>query len=361
MHLVVDVSFHGFGHLAQTAPVINALARRLPGAQLTVRSPMPLEALRLRIESAFAHCPLASDMGIPMLSALEVDVPATASAYRGFHADLAGQIDRYGAWLGSIGADAVLSNVAYVPLAAARRAGLPAAALSSFNWADIYAGVMSATPEVSAIHAQMVDCYRQADLFLLTEPGMPPGFDLESECLPPIAANTGPQREALRALLGAHPGQKIILVSLGGISTPLDLRHWPRRDDWLWLVPRADLPAGRRDMRAVESLEWNFLAVLCSVDALITKPGYGLYAEAAGAGLRVLSSDRAGWPETPHLISWLERKQRTRVVPSARLLRGDFAAELELLLAQTPLPAVALDGAERAALRLEALYQRRAR
>jgi hypothetical protein len=29
-HLFVDISAHGFGHLAQVAPVLNALGRRLP-------------------------------------------------------------------------------------------------------------------------------------------------------------------------------------------------------------------------------------------------------------------------------------------------------------------------------------------
>jgi hypothetical protein len=30
MHLLVDISAHGLGHLAQTAPVIEALQARVP-------------------------------------------------------------------------------------------------------------------------------------------------------------------------------------------------------------------------------------------------------------------------------------------------------------------------------------------
>lgn len=123
MHLVVDVSFHGLGHLAQTAPVVNALTRRLPALRLSIRCPAPLHALRGRIESVFGSCPYSSDQGIAMKSALEVDYAATRGAYRDFHADLDGHIGRYAEWLTDIGADAVLSNVAYVPLAAARRTG----------------------------------------------------------------------------------------------------------------------------------------------------------------------------------------------------------------------------------------------
>jgi len=42
-HLLVDISFHGFGHLSQTAPVLNALRRLIPDLRLTVRSAAPFE------------------------------------------------------------------------------------------------------------------------------------------------------------------------------------------------------------------------------------------------------------------------------------------------------------------------------
>jgi len=41
MHLFVDISSHGFGHLAITAPVLNAVAEIAPDLRLTVRSDLP--------------------------------------------------------------------------------------------------------------------------------------------------------------------------------------------------------------------------------------------------------------------------------------------------------------------------------
>lgn len=41
MHLFVDISSHGFGHLAITAPALNALAELAPDLRLTVRSGVP--------------------------------------------------------------------------------------------------------------------------------------------------------------------------------------------------------------------------------------------------------------------------------------------------------------------------------
>ena len=40
-HLFVDISSHGFGHLAQVAPILTALRAQLPALQLTIRCGLP--------------------------------------------------------------------------------------------------------------------------------------------------------------------------------------------------------------------------------------------------------------------------------------------------------------------------------
>ena len=60
MHLFVDISSHGFGHLAITAPVLNALGGLLPGLRLTIRSGVPPAKLRERIEVPFELITAAS-------------------------------------------------------------------------------------------------------------------------------------------------------------------------------------------------------------------------------------------------------------------------------------------------------------
>ena len=55
--------------------------------------------------------------------------------------------------------DLVLANVAYLPLAAAHDAKIPAAALCSLNWADIYVHYCGKRPEAAAILAEMRTAY----------------------------------------------------------------------------------------------------------------------------------------------------------------------------------------------------------
>jgi hypothetical protein len=46
MHLLATICAHGFGHLGQSAPVLNALRRPLPALRLTVASTLPEARLR---------------------------------------------------------------------------------------------------------------------------------------------------------------------------------------------------------------------------------------------------------------------------------------------------------------------------
>ena len=86
-HLVVSISGHGFGHVAQTAPVLNALHERMPQLRLTVRSAVPLPHLRSRIRVPFDHLHSEGDIGMVMSSALDVRVGESRAAYRAFHED----------------------------------------------------------------------------------------------------------------------------------------------------------------------------------------------------------------------------------------------------------------------------------
>ena len=74
-HVLFDISAHGFGHVAQTTVVINALnASRL---RLTIRSMAPEKVLRARIKHPFTLIPYQQDEGMVMHTAMQVNPQAT--------------------------------------------------------------------------------------------------------------------------------------------------------------------------------------------------------------------------------------------------------------------------------------------
>lgn len=345
MHLFVDISSHGFGHLAITAPVLNALGELQPGLRLTVRSGVPAAKLGERIRVPFELIAASSDFGYVMVDALSIDPAATALAYRQAHADWALRVEEEAAFLAALGPDQVLSNVSYLPLAGAARAGIPATALCSLNWAHLFAHFFGDQPWATPIHAEMLAAYRSARRFLRVTPGMPMP-DLQNLAPVGIIANLGRRHD-----LGLAPGTRSVLVAMGGIAHRLPIEQWPRLPGVRWLVPQ-HWQCRHPDALASETFGLSFTDLLASVDAVITKPGYGTFTEAACNGTPVLYQRRADWPEQDCLIDWLATHGRCREVDAATLASGDLTADLEALFAQPAAVRPAPSGASEAARRL---------
>jgi len=342
-HLLVCISAHGFGHVAQTAPVLNALHARMPDLRITIRSMASMEHLRSRIHVPFDYVREGSDIGMLMSSALDVNVKASADAYQQVHRDWGSRVMREASALREFSPDFVLSNVGYLPLAGANRAGIPCAAMSSLNWADIYAHYGAGISGTHHITTQMLVAYNSAEVFLSLTPGMPMNDLYHRQVIGPIAEVRQSRRGEINNRLNMHPDEKLVLVSLGGITGRLPTERWPRLPGVRWLVP-ADWRSMHPDAFVLESLEMPFGDVLASVDALVCKPGYGSFVEAACAGVPVLYGSRADWPETAALTQWLAEHAISREVSRLALESGDFATALEAVLNQTKPQPVAPTG-----------------
>ncbi|MDZ4252553.1 MAG: hypothetical protein U1A72_08260 [Sulfuritalea sp.] len=351
MHLLVDISAHGLGHLAQTAPVINALAAMVPGLRLTVRSAIPQHHLAHRIAADFVHVAEARDFGYVMHNAVDIDLAASARRYREFHADWAQRVAEEAAWLRQHAVDALLSNVAYLPLAAAAEAGIPAAGLSSLNWAEMFAHYFAGEPWTPAIHAQILAAYGAGRCFLRLTPGLPMSDLPGRQEIAPIARLGRRDRALVARRLGLDAAQRWVLLAMGGMEFRPPLERWPHTPGLRWLVPGAWM-LERQDAHAFDAATLDFSDLLASVDAVITKPGYGTFVEAAGSGIPILYLERGDWPETPHLTDWLARNARAAMLTRGQLLAGDFVEVLQDLW-RAPVPArPATTGADDAARRL---------
>lgn len=347
-HLLVDLSCHGFGHIAQTAPVVNALAERLPGLRVTLRSGAPHEVLALRFHCDFTLIAKALDFGMVMEDAVVVRVEESAEAYRDFHRDWKGRVAREAENMAALAPDLLLANVPYLSLAAAACAGIPAVAMCSLNWADIYAHYCHDRPEAPEIHGQMLAAYNSATCFLRPLPGMAMENLANSRAIGPISRLGRNRRAGLDARLGIPPIDRLVLIAMGGIAFRLPLDSWPRIPGVRWVVP-SSWKVRHPDAVELESLAMDFTDVLASCDALLTKPGYGSFAEAACNGVPVLYLDRKDWPEAPYLVAWLKRQGRCMEVARAALERGAIAAQLEALWALPPAAPVEPEGIAQAA------------
>ncbi|MCW5625597.1 MAG: hypothetical protein KIT73_12865 [Burkholderiales bacterium] len=346
-HLVVDISAHGFGHLALTAPVLHRLAARIPLLQITIRSSVPAVVLRDHLRVPFRHLPGGADFGMVMRDALHVDVAASAQRYAAAHADWDLQVDRAAAELQALAPTLLLANIPYLSLAAARRAGVPAFALCCLHWADIFAHYCGREPGAAHIEAQMRDAYASAITFLAPRPSMPMEGLAHVRSIGPIA-RVGRRLDDLAPRLGIAPGRRVALLSLGGVPYEIDVSRWPVLGEWV--VIAASAVRGRHaSVMPLEATGLRHPDLMASCDAVIAKPGYGTIAEAAVNGVPVSYVSRGEWPEEPGLVTWLQRMGRCAELSREDLLSGRFEAALNRLAAEPVKPPVQPTGADEAA------------
>lgn len=347
MRLLCAISHHGLGHLAQTAPILNALHARHPDIEWLIWSGLARESLERRFTFPFIHRHEAADQGLLMHDAIRVDGAASRAALLAFHADWESRVGREAEWLRREGVAGVASDVAYLPLAAARRAGLPAAAFCSLNWYDIASAYLADAPECAPLLAQMRAAYLDTHFLRLT-PAMPMAWLHRAEDLPPVAMTGRNRRAELDARLGLGPETRVVLAGFGGIGYA---GRVPRCEGVHWLVPEDWLGGGKRDdQTGLAATGWPYLDLLASSDVLLTKSGYGSYVEAAAHSLAVLHVERPDWPESLFLSGWLSQYARSLAVREEDF--PHLGENIAAVLAMPPKPPVLASGAEQAATRL---------
>jgi len=339
-HLIVALSSHGFGHIGQAAPVIESLQAAIPAMRVTLRTAAPRFKLIERFGERVRIAYTATDVGMVQQDAQRIAPVETARAYAEFHQDWGHRVKSEAQALSDLGADAVLANVPYLALAGAHVAGIPTIALCSINWMDIYAHFFSARPEAPAVLEQMRQAYASAHVFLQPAPSMPMAQLGNRRAIGPICQRGSSHRDWFIERFGLRPDERVVMVSLGGMELRPPIEQWPTLPGVRLVVPaswRSTHP-GTLDF---ESIGLPYIDALWSCDALICKPGYGSFVEAACAGIPVLYLERPDWPEAPYLVRWLERVGRCSLLTQEQWLAGNFLDVLSELLGKvSPSPVV---------------------
>jgi hypothetical protein len=353
MHLWLAVTAHGFGHLAQAAPVVQELARRRP-LRLTVQADLPDAFLAERLPAAYRQVRAAPDPGLPMDGPLRTRWAEALAAYAAYVREEAAHLARQQSLFAEDPPDVMVADVPWIPLVAASRMGIAAVGLCSLNWLDILRGSPVGDRLPAGVAESLGAGYAAADLFIRPAPGQPMSW---LERLVPVGpiASLGVNRAAeLRARLGLPDSARLVLLHFGGIPLDTAMASWPIAEGVHWLVPGAQCPL-RPDVSAIEALGMPFVDIVASADLLVTKPGYGAFTEAACHGLPVLYVPRGDWAEEPHLVDWLHQRVPAAAIGLDALLAGRLAGPLARLFAEPRRPGCAPTGAAEAADLIESL------
>lgn len=343
--LLAALSGHGHGHVVQIAPLLTALAERIPELELVVQSGLPESLITAKLHRGCRVLGHLDDVGMVMNGPMRVDARASFEGYRRQAENWDEVVARQIALTRVIAPDLVLADVPHVPLAAAQALGVRNVALCSLNWADVFAAYCSGFEGAAAIEARIRACYQRADMFLRAEPAMPMRDLGNARAIGVLARQGRERREELRARLGLDAEARVVMVSLGGTPGSLPVSAWETPRDLFWLLP-ADWECDAGHCVRFEGHDWPFEDVLRSCDALLCKPGYGAFSYAVCNGVPLVYARRPDWPEESALIAWANEFGVAVEVGGEVLHSSGPLAALANALEQPPAPPCPATGAD---------------
>lgn len=336
MRIWFAVSGHGYGHFVQTAALLNALAARQPDLTVHVAGNVPEELVRRWLRVPFSLGEPHGDVRLVQRGPLQVELEATRELLHGLHTGWAQHLDECARALEAWRPDVVLSNVPYLPVAAAAACGVPSLLVSSFSWDRIIADYFSlADPEVRGWWQQARESYAiAAGAIGLTPWAFDDRLCADVRRVEPVVEPMVRQSDVLRERLGLTNERPLVLVTMGGIAdrdVPLAALLEERRVNWL--VPGTVDHAPH--VRAMERAgEVPFQQVAASADAIVGKLGYNTAVQSAACGTPMLYVRRPRFPDEIDLAAWLHHYHVVREISMETYYSGrGWYDELEALWA----------------------------
>jgi UDP:flavonoid glycosyltransferase YjiC (YdhE family) len=356
--VVFYISGHGFGHAVRQLAIVNALGAARPDLRLVIRASVApwLFARTLQVPAEVQAAEV--DIGAVQRGSLEVDVAETVRAVSVFHRDLDVRAAQEARVLTEVGARLVVSDIPAVAFVAAARAGVPAVGISNFTWDWIYEDYAGEHPEARALAARIGECYGlAAEGWRLPMAGGFATFPVVRD-LPLVARVSTRDRAETRALVGLPLDTPLILVSLGGFGAAgLDLAAAAASLGGLAEVVitsydtfPATAGVHRVDEDLMRARGVRYEDLLRAMDAVASKPGYGIISDCAANDTALLYTSRGRFREYEVLVAEMPALLRCGFIDQRDLVDGRWRDALASLLASPP-PSAAprIDGAAVAA------------
>jgi len=325
--LAVYISGHGYGHLAQVAPVLVALLRRHPDVRLLLRTELDEAIIRRFLPLPFRLLSGSVDVGVIQRHAVLEDIPATIAAAQRFFATWDARIAAEVRLMRGHHPSMVLSDISPLAFPLARRLGVPAVALGTLDWHAVYSAFMAD----DSVLALLAAAHEQADVLLQPPLSMPMTSFPRIRPIGLIVRRASISRRRLRQCLNIADGDRLGMVMFGGSGNPpFDTRRLDDISGWQFGIPATD---GRRiTPRLTHAPCGNGITTadyVAAADVVICKPSYNILAECWRHQTPIVYVPRPDFPEYPYLHVWLEGQASAVEIGLEAFASGEWGTALE--------------------------------
>ncbi len=329
--------------------MIRALNRADADLQIHVRTAAP-EWLFDDADHPVLYTNQPIDVGLIQPNGLQLDLRATLQACRELYVNSPGLVAQEIRFINENKIDVIVGDIPPLCFEIAARAEIPSVAITNFTWDVIYQAYSAEHPELAPLVEDMRRFYRAASLALTLPYPCDMSMFPRRQAIPWVTRVSKLTRDQARTRFGLPATGAVVLLSFGGLG--LETLPWQKLRELsdFFFVTTATVEKAPDNLLVLADAQRYYEDLLRAVDVIVTKPGYGIVADALSHQLPVLYTDRGEFSEYPLLVQALNELATAEYIPQAALLTGDLRPYLEKVLAKPyHWPAVPLHGASAAA------------
>lgn len=344
--IVYYITGHGFGHAVRSNQVIRSLKKARPDLRIHVRTMAPSWLFH---DSVLYHRQ-SIDVGIRQPDSLSMGLAETLEACRALHQSFPKLVDQEVEFIKSEQIKLVVGDIPPLCFEIAARASVPSIAITNFTWDVIYRAYLREYPDFLPLVEEIESFYKKTGLALTLPYPCDMNVFPRREPIPWVTRVSALSKDQARTKFKLPASATIILLSFGGLR--LERLPWERlrRLREYFFIATGKTEATNGNVLILPDVQRQYEDLVRAVDVIVTKPGYGIVADAIAHQLPMLYTDRGEFPEYPRLVEALRDCTTAEFIPQSELLSGNIVPYLRTLLEKPQnWPAVALNGAQVAA------------
>jgi hypothetical protein len=350
MRIAYFVTPHGFGHAARAAAVMVALQEIDPAIQFDIFTQVPHWFFQDSLVRDVHYYHVCTDIGVVQTTSLHEDLPATVRRLDSFFPCDGALVTTLVALLRSAACTLVLCDIAPLGLVAARAAGVPAVLIENFTWDWIYQGYIQEETRLARHIPYLQNIFATADYHVQMEPVCCPRQpDLTTL---PVSRQPQRTRQQTRAQLGLPTQAPAVLLTMGGIPQSYTfLSQLQQHRDTYFVVLGAEACLEQHDNVIVLPYRSTVFPpdLVHACDAIVSKAGYSIVAEAYHAGVPFGYVRRERFREGPVLDAYIAAHMQSITITEPEFHSGAWLSYLPELLALPRQPQRETRGAEQVA------------